>query len=88
VRRTIKTKSGSVYEIDTENKTIHRVSGGSHYTGRANGTPAVYEDISTPTVGKPLVIYWGYGSPDEYSPDDGGGDRGKCTYTSPVTEVE
>ncbi len=88
MKMTVKTQSGSVYEIDTAAKTVLRVSGGDHYTGRACGTPRGYESINEPTVGQSLSIYWGAGR-DEFSPDDGQPDenRSRWTNTSAVVEV-
>jgi hypothetical protein len=84
----IKTKSGSVYELDTDAKTILRVSGGGHYAGRACGKPCKYEEIHGPEIGSCLRIVWGSGR-DEFSPDDGHDDEGRLrmTTTSPVVEI-
>ncbi len=88
MKYTVKTESGSVYKIDTEERTVLRTSGGGHYSGRACGSPRKYTKISEPRAGERMAIYWGAGR-DEFSPDDGYPDeaRSRWTDTSRVVEV-
>jgi hypothetical protein len=55
----ITTTSGSVYVLDKGNKTIHRLSGGGHYTGRCSREPSKYYHLEfPPEVGARLVAVW------------------------------
>jgi len=55
----ITTKSGSVYLLDEEAKTIHRVEGKNHYTGECTQGPKEYHSLLyPPQVGMHLCISW------------------------------
>jgi hypothetical protein len=72
----ITTKSGSVYLLDEEAKTVHRVEGKDHYKGRCTTEPAKYHVLGyPPTVGMSLVAVWEEGS-------------SKALVTNYVTSIE
>lgn len=72
----ITTLTGSIYEIDLDNKKVRRIFGNHPPSMRQakDGMWQTYHGISTPTIGLSLLILW----------DNGG----KCTQTSNVKEIE
>ncbi len=53
----IKTRSGSVWQIDTVTKQIRR-HGAAGITARADGEWRTYEALGPLKMGKPLLIRW------------------------------
>jgi hypothetical protein len=87
-----KTITGSVYEIDNENKQLRRVNGLEDPTPRVglDGVWKPFVEVTTPVVGKPVTILWnskttkpliGHLSPDvaQHTP---------LTMTSLVVEIQ
>lgn len=77
-----RTYSGSVYELDQDNKRIRRLSGVKDPTPRqgADGQWKTYVHLKTePEPGNDLYICWSVG--------DGEGGSDRCTVTSRIEEI-
>ena len=81
----VRTETGSVYEINHEEKLIRRQSGEGPPTDRMEGGWRPFEDIFAGQLGMPLVIVWGDDvaalDPDAPPP------IAKTTITSRVVEI-
>lgn len=71
----ITTQTGSIYELDKDNKQVRRLAGKSKPTMRQakDGEWQTYHDILMPAIGMSLFIMW-----DKHD---------KCTITSPIRTV-
>lgn len=79
----IRTETGSVYEIDHENKRARRFSAsGSGASVRATEEWRAFEHVNEPEIGGQLVIVWTDATP-ALTPLGGT----PATITSPVTEI-
>ena len=77
------TQSGSVYELDLDNKRIRRMVGKHDATERQgkDGEWKRFAGVSTPRLGEALLIIW------RYDLDDEGRTVARSTMTSAVTHV-
>jgi len=82
-----RTYSESLYEVD--GLRIRRIERSPLSSAeRVSGEWRTAESISTPQIGHPVQIFWGYGT-DEHSPDGipDGQMNARLTITSPVREI-
>ncbi len=73
----VHTKSGSIYAIDADARTVVRESGTGDATPRIQDATRRFESLFA-AVGEPMVIVWGYNSEKGVT---------ETTITSVVTEL-
>lgn len=86
------TKSGSIYQVDLDNKRVRAKAKANDNNGKRLGYDwRPFESMDDHGVGHPLYFWWG-GGLDEISvelgtPPELGESIRRCTYTSPVVAI-
>lgn len=75
------TQSGSVYEVDTENKRVRRTAGQVNQKSRINGEWLIYRDVTPVKLNQEVIFMWG--EPGQILPE-----AERATMTSIVIGVQ